>query len=325
MPTSSCWARPKSPRRWTQLRIRGRVAEPAPAVHRPHARPAARERANASIQINALRASWRLLPRRSPAARDMYLDRRDTIELRGGRRGGEQQSHPMVDPWPRYERQPQHRVRRRAHAGGGRALSHQQGDRRPRHRHFSCVPVGRRQRRRQPGRSSDAPVGRPSSRMFATRMTHRPRTGDKTRVVVADRRRRLRAPGARDVRRMRRADRAPRRDRASRRAVRKLDTDGATVVIVDIDAGQRGEIRGAQRADAAARRHAAGDRRDPRLRRRPSRAAAADAGRRFRREAGRAARSGARLRARRARRRAARGSRPKHRSTPSCPPPAASA
>ena len=121
------------------------------------------------------------------------------------------------------------------------------------------------------------------------------------------------------------ADRAARRVRRACRATTTSSiSSGATVVVIDLDAGQPDEMAALDAADGAARRLAAGDRRDPGVRRERGAHAAADAGRRFPGEAGAAARSGARLRARRAGPAATRR-RPRRRSTPSCPRSAAPA
>ena len=77
-----------------------------------------------------------------------------------------------------------------------------------------------------------------------------------------------------------------------------VDIEGATVVVVDLDATQRRRDAGAVAADGAGRRLAAGDRGDAELRRERRPHVAADAHRRLPGEAGAADRSGARLRPR---------------------------
>ena len=109
----------------------------------------------------------------------------------------------------------------------------------------------------------------------------------------------LRGAGARHLRRQP-ADRADASSPARSTApARRSTLDDATVVVIDLDAGDAGRDAGARAADGADRRLAAGRRGHAELRRRGGAHAAADAGRRLPGEAGVAGRAGAHLRPRR--------------------------
>ena len=58
--------------------------------------------------------------RRVAGCSEMYYDRRETVSLGAGDAVATNKVAQMVDPWPRYERQQQHRLQRPAHAGGAR-------------------------------------------------------------------------------------------------------------------------------------------------------------------------------------------------------------
>ena len=237
-------------------------------------------------------------------------------ELCGRRRGRRQQESPTWSIRGRRRRRPRHRVRRRAHGGGGGRYRTRQG----------VTPPG------GTGTSSVIDTSRCCCSRAAEvtrrdidvrRATRIPRTAPRPRVVAQVPRRRLRAPGALDVRHRRQGRAHASRSARSPSEVRKLETDGATVVIVDIDPRERSGLHRAQRADAAARRHAAGDRRDSGVRRALARQLLQMRVADFVVKPVAAARSGARLRARRARR-AERAATTEARSTRSCPRPAAS-
>ena len=105
---------------------------PPAAVRRPHSRYCARGAPMSSQSRTERRhkalAAIVALGALLGGCSDIYYDRRETVALGADDHIAANRVAQMVDPWPRLRGRQEHRLQRRADAGGGRALSAQQGD-----------------------------------------------------------------------------------------------------------------------------------------------------------------------------------------------------
>ena len=198
---------------------------------------------------------------------DIYYDRRETVSLRRRRRDGGQPGHADDRSVAAPQRQQQHRLQRRADAGRGGALQPRQGHpagacRRPASTAYQAVQQQAASRSRRPGvdvgdtgGGGQAPGSRDGSRAASVERVS-------MRMSRVQRARRTRPGGRADRRcRLRGAVRATFGASAQieLRVVSgtidsvgdSFDVEGATVVVIDLDAASAERDGGAGAADGA--------------------------------------------------------------------------